>query len=320
MVAGLAGVSQPPAWVLSDEVRDALVASGLYEVMTFPFLDPEDLDRLQLESDDPRRSTLAVLNPVVDRESRLRPSLVPSLLRLVRENWNRQVEQVGLFEVARVFRRVSEGELPEERLRATVVMTRAGEGGLWSREPAPLFFEAKGVVERCLSALRCEVGFATGCGQPYLHPGASAQITSGGRTIGCLGELHPDAAASFEIAADCALIELDLSAILDLPREKRSYREVSRHPQVRRDLAVLLDRSQAAGEVLEAIRKQAGAVLVSAAVFDRYEGKGIPEGKVSLAFRLVFQRSDRTLTDAEVTKATDRVVKMLAHRFGGELR
>jgi phenylalanyl-tRNA synthetase beta chain len=89
---------------------------------------------------------------------------------------------------------------------------------------------------------------------------------------------------------------------------------------VRRDLAVLLDRDQPAGEILEAIRKQAGALLASAEVFDRYEGRGVPEGKVSLAFRLVFQRADRTLTDAEVNKTTDRVVQMLAHRFGGELR
>jgi phenylalanyl-tRNA synthetase beta chain len=320
MVAALGAVSAAPNWRISDEVRDALVSNGLMEVMTFPFIDPEDLGRLSLESDDPRRNTVGILNPVVDSESRLRSTLVPSLLRLVRENWNRQVEQVGLFEVARVFRRGSSGELPDETLWATVVLTRGREGGLWAGESPPLFFEAKGIAERTLQALRCEVGFAGGPVAPYLHPGASAQITSGGRSIGYVGEIHPDTAAAFEVAAPCAVIELDLTAILDLSRERPRYQEVSRHPQVRRDLAVLLDRAQPAGEVLEAIRKQAGAQLVSAGVFDRYEGEGVQEGKVSVAFRLVFQRPDRTLTDSEVSKATDRVVKMLAHRFGGELR
>jgi phenylalanyl-tRNA synthetase beta chain len=89
---------------------------------------------------------------------------------------------------------------------------------------------------------------------------------------------------------------------------------------VRRDLAVLLPREQAVGDALAAIRGAAGPHLVDAAVFDRYEGTGVPEGRVSIAFRLVFQRPDRTLTDAEVARATERVVRMLADRFGGELR
>ena len=320
MIAALGAVSEAPHWRIADETRDALVASGLMEVMSFPFLDPKDLDRLSIDADDARRETLGILNPVVDAESRLRSTLVPSLLRLVHENANRQVEEVGLFEVARVFRRRGEGELPDETLFATVVLTRGKEERLWSERGAPLFFEAKGIAERTLQGLRCEAVFAGAGSQPYLHPGASASISSAGRAIGWVGEIHPDAAAAFEIDAPCALIELDLSELLELPREKAKYREVSRHPQVRRDLAVLLDRDQPAGEVLEAIRKQAGAQLVSTGVFDRYEGKGVPEGKVSLAFRLVFQRPDRTLTDAEVGKATERVVKMLAHRFGGELR
>ena len=94
----------------------------------------------------------------------------------------------------------------------------------------------------------------------------------------------------------------------------------SRQPQARRDLAVLLDREQPAGEVLAAVERAAGADLVSSELFDRYEGEKVPEGKVSLAFRLVFQRTDRALTEKEVVKATDRVVRMLSHRFGGELR
>jgi len=320
MRAPLDPVSEPPSWRVSDEVRDALVANGLMEVMTFPFAEPADLDRLSLDAEDSRRDTVGIVNPVIDAESRLRSSLVPALLRLVRENANRQVDQVGLFEVARVFRRLGPGELPAETLWAGAVLTRGKEERLWSDSKPPLFFEAKGIALRALDSLRCLADFVGGPCQPYLHPGASGEITSGGRTLGWVGEIHPDTATNFEIGAPCALIELDLSALLELPRERSLYREVSRHPQVKRDLAVLLDRSQPAGEVLEAIRKEAGAQLVSAGVFDRYEGQGVPEGKVSLAFRLVFQRPDRTLTDAEVGKATERVVKMLAHRFGGELR
>jgi phenylalanyl-tRNA synthetase beta chain len=97
-------------------------------------------------------------------------------------------------------------------------------------------------------------------------------------------------------------------------------RDISRLPQSRRDVALLFDRGCAAGELLEAVRQSGGPHLVSAELFDRYEGKGVPDGRVSLGFRLVFQRDDRTLTDDEVTHATERVVRMLTSRFGGEPR
>jgi phenylalanyl-tRNA synthetase beta chain len=140
------------------------------------------------------------------------------------------------------------------------------------------------------------------------------------QVVGAVGELHPEVAASFELDTACAVIELDLSVLGALPRRAIQFRDVSRQPQARRDLAVLLDCEQPAGEVLAAVEQAAGDDLVSAELFDRYEGKGVPEGKVSLAFRLVFQRADRALTEKEVAKATDRVVRMLSHRFGGELR
>ena len=113
---------------------------------------------------------------------------------------------------------------------------------------------------------------------------------------------------------------LDLDAITATAPAPVRYSEVSRQPSVRRDLAVLLSREVPARGVLDAIRGTAGPHLVAAEIFDRYEGTGVPEGRVSVAFRLVFQRPDRTLLDTEVARATERVVRMLADRFGGELR
>ena len=200
-------------------------------------------------------------------------------------------------------------------------MTRGGERGLWEpRGNVPLFFEVKGIAERILTRLGQPFEMRCGSSQPYLHPGAASQIVVGKQVVGDVGELHPEVASRFGIEVPCAALELDLSAVGRLPAAHPRYREVSRHPLVRRDLAVVVDRDQPAGEILEAIRKQAGSGLVSARVFDRYEGEGIAVGRVSLAFRLVFQRPDRTLTDAEVSTAVDSVVQMLARRFGGELR
>jgi len=303
-----------------DAARDGLCAAGLVECMTLPFASAADWDRIGLAEDDPRRRAVALRNPLTDEESRLRTTLVPSLLGVARANRARQHDRVRAFEVGRVFAPGANGGLPRETVQMAGVLVR-GEPGLWdARQPAPLYYEAKGAVEAALERLGFAARFDAEAAQPFLHPGASAAIAVERRVVGFVGELHPETAARFEIDAPCALFELDLGALAALAPAAVVYREVSPYPSVRRDLAVLLGRDQAAGAVLDAIRATAGPQLVSADVFDRYEGRGVPEGRVSVAFRLVFQRPDRTLTDAEVARATERVVRMLADRFGGALR
>ncbi len=312
--------------VLRYRVADALAAAGLVETMTLAFMNAGDLDRLDLSLDDPRRRTVRVLNPVSEEDSRLRSTLLPSLLRATRQNLARRVERVRLFEVSRVFLAGSSQEgsdpaLPDEPLRLLAVVTQGERASLWEpREPVPLFFEAKGLAEQLLRELGYTTWFRSGSGEPYLHPGAASDIGVGETVLGSVGELHPEVAAAFEIEPPCAVIELDLRALAELAPERPRYQEVSNQPPVRRDIAVLIDRERPAGDILEAIRKTAGPHLVSAEIFDRYEGAGIPDGKVSLAFRLIFQRPDRAFTDDEIVRMTDRVVQMLAHRFGGELR
>lgn len=304
----------------ADATRDALAAAGLFECMTLPFSRPADLDRLGLPAEDSRRQLVRVSNPLTDDEGALRSTLVPSLLGVVQANRSHQVEPIRVFEIGRTFHPRAAGELPEERVALVAALTRGGER-LWSGSvTAPLFFELKGVSEQLLDALGVEARFLPGGEEPFLHPGSSAHIDVAGRTVGGVGELHPEVAARFEIDAPCALLSLDLDALAVAVRAVHRFEEPSRQPRVRRDLAVLLPREEAAGRVLEAIRSTAGPHLVEAAIFDRYEGPGVPEGRISVAFRLVFQRPDRTLTDAEVTRASDRVVAMLADRFRGELR
>jgi phenylalanyl-tRNA synthetase beta chain len=272
---------------------------------------------------------------VKEEEPHLRATLVPSLLRLARQNLDRQVDPVRVFELSRVFHPREEPEPPAEPLWLAALLTAPRLRRLWDAPaPPPLFFQLKGIAERLLNQLGCMASLRDGAVQPYLHPGAAAAIVpggpglgeagsggqGGGQVIGSLGELHPEVAARFEIDVPCALLELDLGRLVHAGQRPARFREVSRFPQVRRDLALFLDREQRAGDLLAAIEKSAGADLHSVELFDRYEGAGVPAGRVSLAFRLVFQRLDRTLTDAEVAAAIDRVVRMLSHRFGAELR
>jgi len=313
--------SVPTTWPLVALAREVLAYQGLVEVMSFPFLDPSDLDRLRLGPDDARRELVRVLNPIVESDWALRPALAPTLLRIARANRQHQVDRVRIFEVARTWRRRDAGELPDERLWLAALLTAGSEAHLWESRPAPpLFFEAKGVVERLFQRIGVGATVGGATGEPYLHPGASCEIRVGKQVIGRVGEVHPEVAAAFDLDVTTALIEIDVTALERCPAQPARYREVSRHPRVVRDLAVLVPADQPAGEILEAIRTKGGDSLQSVELFDRYEGKGIPEGRVSLAFRIVFQRTDRTLTDAEVTKSIDRVVQLLANRFDGELR
>jgi phenylalanyl-tRNA synthetase beta chain len=320
-LARLQPVEEPETWRLAERARDALAAAGLTEAICLPFVPPGDCDALRLAPDDPRRTQLTIVNPIKDEEPRLRTNLLPSLLRVAHQNLSRQLDAVQIFELASLFMPGRGEQPPAEPLWLTAVLTEPRETGLWRPElPPPFFFHAKGLAERLLIQLGYVASLRGRAGSPYLHPGASVAIEVEEQVLGAVGELHPEVAASFELDATCAVIELDLSTLETLPRRAIRFRDVSRQPQARRDVAVLLDREQPAGEVLAAVEQAAGADLVSAELFDRYEGKKVPEGKVSLAFRLVFQRTDRALTEAEVTKATDRIVRMLSHRFGGELR
>jgi phenylalanyl-tRNA synthetase beta chain len=314
------GASEPPERALGQALRSALAQAGLVEVMTFPGVPPGDADALGLAPGDPRRCALAIENPVQAGDAVLRTSLVPSLLRVAAANLSRQVERVRIFEVGRVFLAREPGALPEERLAGAGLLCEAGGVGLWEPRDVPLFHRAKGVAERLLRALGREAAFQPDAGEPYLHPGASGEFRIGGHPVVAVGELHPDAAARFGLGVPCALVVVDGSALLAAPARVPRYREPSRHPRVRRDLALLLDHRARAGDVLAAIRERAGATLVAAEVFDRYEGAGVPEGKVSLAFRLLFQHAERTLTDAEVARTMERVVRLLEERFGAELR
>ncbi|MCH2171000.1 phenylalanine--tRNA ligase subunit beta [Myxococcota bacterium] len=317
--ARLVSPSRPRGWDLMEAARDGLVSAGLQEVVSLPFIAPEQIEALELDSDDLRARPIVLANPIQEEQGALRTTLVPSLLNLARNNLRRQFDAPRFFETCRVFLPTNPGQLPQETRVAVAVLVASEHPGLWEA-PAPVFFEAKGVAKKLLNQMGYVASFGLVGIPPYLHPGAAMQLEVEGRRVGVVGELHPKVASRFEIEAPCALLELDLEALVEIPEEEIRAREVSRQPRVRRDIAVVLDANQPAGEVATAIAKAGGEMLRDVEIFDRYEGRGVEDGKVSLAFRLVFQRDDRTLQDAEVKKTIGKLMRMIAHRFGGELR
>jgi phenylalanyl-tRNA synthetase beta chain len=314
------GVSLPPRRETREAVRSALVGAGFTEVMTFPFVGGGDAKALRLAESDPRRRAVRLVNPIQSEKPWLRTQLASSLLRTARANRARQQDEVRAFELARVFRAGAPGALPDEPIEAVALLARGAEKSLWGGERPPVFFEAKGAAERLLAELGVRASFRGGEVEPFLHPGASGEFRLGKVRVLAIGELHPECAREFELEGPVALLIADVDALDRAGRAAARYREVSRFPAVQRDLSVLLARDVAAGEVAEAVREAGGESITSVRVFDRFAGKGVPEGKVSVAYRLVFQRTDRTLTEPEVSEAMERVLSMLARRFDAELR
>ena len=256
------GYEEPPERTLREAARDGLRGAGLIELMTFPALRASELDAIRLAPDDPRRAGVELVNPMQLEESLLRPSLVPSLLRAGALNLSRQAESLRLFEVGRTFVARGGAELPQEAWQAAALWTELRSASLWERRDVPVFFRAKGAAEELLAELGYAARFRPGSAEPFLHPGASGELCVADEPVAALGELHPETAAAFGLPAEAALLVLDLDALLRAPRSPGRYRELSRYPKVRRDLAVVLDGGAAAGDVMEWIRK-AGAAISS---------------------------------------------------------
>lgn len=310
---------------LTEEVRQVCLAAGLHEVMTYSFLDPAAFDRLGLPADDPRRRAIPLANPLASDQGVLRTLLLPHLLEVAATNVRRQREDVGIFEIGRVYLAGSLPlrDLPEERLTlGALLLGRVGPGGWWGAAPEADVFHLKGLAETILERLGVEGARFRPAQPPAYHPGRTAEIAVADREapLGVVGELHPAVTEAYDLPGRAVALELDLAGLLERARPVRPYRPLPRFPAVARDLALLVPDGVPAERVRETLVRAAGPLLESARLFDLYTGPGVPPGWRSLAYALVYRAADRTLTDAEVEAAQERVRQALARELGARLR
>ncbi|MGQ9426133.1 phenylalanine--tRNA ligase subunit beta [Gilvimarinus sp. F26214L] len=303
---------QPEAQICLPALKEVLVARGFHEAITYSFIG-EDLARLF----DPQGQPVRLQNPLSADLAVMRSSLLPSLVQTLTHNLNRQQSRVRLFEAGMRFR-LEEGLQQEPMLAGLISGSRRSES--WSEKEEPVdFYDLKGDVEALLARTGCADEFAFEAGkQAALHPGRSAAILRNGETVGCLGALHPRIQQELDIAQPVYLFEIRQSALLNgaIP----SFREISKFPEVRRDLAVLVSRDVQAEALLASARKAAGSYLRDLKVFDVYAGKGIDPQRKSVALGLTFQHPSRTLKDSEINASIDAVVTGLREVFDATLR
>ena len=315
--------AQPEARRSLHEVRDRIAACDYQETINFAFVEPAWESDFAGEANPVR-----LLNPIASQSSVMRTTLMGSLVANVRTNHARKVERIRVFEVGRVYLRDAaavDGPLSVAGLRQPIRVGGAAFGPAfdeqWGVKPARGvdFFDVKADLEAICAprALRVEAA-----AHPALHPGRSARVRIGGAAgyehAGWLGELHPRWQQKYELPQPVVLFELDAECLAQAPLP--APQQPSRFPPVVRDIALLVDAGVPVQDLLDAARAEKPAIVREVGVFDLYQGSSLPPGKKSLAFRVVMQDTERTLTDTEADVARDALIGLWGRRFGAILR
>jgi phenylalanyl-tRNA synthetase beta chain len=316
-------VHTPKMWVLplrkdrqeemEKRAKNALVALGFSEVITYSFIPPQSLETLRLSPNDPRLHPLALLNPLAEGQSVMRTILLPGLLETAKYNLSYNNTNLKIFESREVYHPQKSEKLPQERRPlAGLAMGNIAEEG-WNVPPQKVdFYYVKGCVEHVLAALRSPAPtFSRSEEIPYLHPSKGAVVTVDGVEVGTVGELHPAVAEAFELPPDVLVFEIDLPTLAERFWSEVTFALVPRFPSVDRDVAVVVDEGTSAEELRELIQGVDNACIELVEVFDCYRGDPIPSGRKGMAFRVRYRSGERTLTDEEVNEFHQEVLKQL---------
>jgi phenylalanyl-tRNA synthetase beta chain len=296
---------------LDDKVIAALLGSGLNQSISYSFVSPKVFDKIMLPMENRLRKAVVIKNPLGEDFSIMRTTSIPSMMESLSRNYSRNNEEARLFEIGKVYIPDEDAsKLPNEINTVTI--------GLYG---AVDYFDLKGIVENILSSIGISgVSFERESENRSFHPGKTASINIKKKTAGILGEVHPDVTENYGIDARCYIAELNLDVLYELSDIERKYKALPKFPAVTRDMALLVDDSVLVQEIENIILKQSGSIVEKIKLFDVYKGKQIPEGKKSIAYSITYRHEDKTLTDEEVSKVHDRIVRTLENKLGAELR
>ncbi|MDD2620728.1 MAG: phenylalanine--tRNA ligase subunit beta, partial [Syntrophomonadaceae bacterium] len=301
-----------------DRVKNVM-AKSLREVINYSFINPHFSDRLLLPAQNYLRDTVGLANPLSEDQSVMRTLLLPGLLDNIAMNLARKNQNLAFFEIGAVFFPVN-NELPREKLKLGAIV--AGRNQInWLKNQVEMdFFFLKGILEDLISELGIkEYSFAE-IQEPSFHPGRTAQLMCKGQKIGIIGEVHPLVLQKYDIKVRTCAFELDLDELFKQIESKRMMESITRYPAVERDIALLLAADINSAQVVEVIKAAEKQLLQDLVVFDIYAGEQVPAGFKSMALKLTFQSTERTLTDTEINDCIARIVHDLQSKLQAALR
>ena len=312
--SGVSAASMTRNETVRSRARDILTAYGLDEILTYSFVNPDNVDKVNVsETDLMHRNFVKIINPLGEDTSVMRTMLIPSMMSTLERNYARGNKEAGLFEIGKIFNdsKINCDGMPAEAEGLCI--------GLYGGDAD--FFVLKGYIEGLLQHLGItDAEYVAESGLATYHPGRCANIISNGEMIGTMGQIRPDVAERYGISEEVYSCELLFSVIIGQTDTEVIYKPLPKYPAVERDIAMLVDEKVTVAELEKAIRENGGNILESVELFDVYRGVQIAAGRKSVAFALRYRVPDRTLTDEEVTGRQHKIVESLEEKFGAELR
>jgi len=300
------------------KIKDILTAGGLNEIKTFSLMDKKAYDKLQINNEDDLRNWVKIKNPLNKAFEIMRTTLIPGTVEVLSNNNKRQLSNMAVFEIGRIYKNTGKNKRPFEEKMIT-----GGSMGVdiksWNNS-APDFFYLKGVLEELFQRLNIEVQYEKE-EKNFLHPGRTALIKSGKEKIGFIGELNYEVIDEYDLVEGTTIFELNFDKMLEKIKEKKNnYQPLPKFPAVNRDLAIVLDKDVPVSEIEKIMKIAGGSLLEDIDLFDLYEGDQIAVGKKSLAFNLKFRSTERTLRDEEVNEVFNNILEDLTEEVGAEIR
>ena len=310
-LSGAASVNALPETQLSKaSIKQRLVGRGFSEAITFSFVSPE----LQQQF-DPELAPVSLQNPISSDLAVMRTSLIPGLVAAASHNIKRQQSRIKLFETGLRF---MPGETVTQEPMLAMIMCGSRLPEAWSAKAEAVdFYDLKGEIEALLGGATEGLSFRPAV-VAGLHDGQTAEILLNDCAVGVMGRLHPLTARALDMPAATFVAELRLTEISQV--SVPSFQEISKFPEIRRDIAVIVNREIPAQAVLDCAQQAAGDALAQALIFDVYEGEGVDPTAKSLAIGLTFRDQSRTLTDEEITASLSQVIESLGEKLGATLR
>jgi len=297
-----------------DTAMSSATAAGFVQVINYAFISPAE-QRLFTAADD---KDLVLQNPISDAMSVMRRSVWPGLLNTAKHNMNRQQAGVMLVEQGRVYEKFDTEKNKEPNVIAWLMTGQIQADAWYAKANKADFFDLKGAVEAWLENRGLVARFMAEENKLGLQAGQCAKIFVGKAVVGFIGKVDTDIASNFDLASDVFVAEINLDVLN--AGKKAKFQPIPEFPSVERDLVFLFDKKHSSEAILQEVRKAGGQTLVEAGIFDRYIGKGVPEGFVSLGIRFVLQDAKRTLTQDDSDAAMKSIIKAMADKFAAELR
>ncbi|HOD92486.1 MAG TPA: phenylalanine--tRNA ligase subunit beta [Clostridia bacterium] len=289
-------------------IHNTLISCGLNEIMTYSFISPKNFDKLGLSQDDPLRDCMKIKNPLGEDYSVMRTTTLPSMLKVMSYNVNRNIKQGRFFEISKTYHQAA--LLAEEKEVITIGLFGSCD-----------FYDLKGFAENILLCLGINnAEYVANRTNNVYHTGRCADILLNDKIIGTFGQIDYSVSAEFDAPEDSYILTMDVAMLIDNTNFVRSFRPLPKYPSSSRDLSIIVDRDILSADIIKTAKNTVKEILEDVALFDVYTGGQIEEGSKSLSYSFTFRSKDRTLEEDEVNKAMDKIMNMLLKEYQAKVR